>query len=501
MTPVRAAATLPRCRRPPGGIAPPSGSARRWPPPSGWWTRRCATDTASGVAPPTGCRPGPPPRRDPARPLAWFHAASVGEGLQAESVLLELRRLVPRCQLVYTHFSPSAEPLARRLAVDAADYLPYDLPGAADRLLGALAPDLLVFSKLDLWPELATRAAARRRHRGARGGHGECREAAGSAGPRERCSRRATRPSRRPGPVAEADAERLARLGVPPDRIRVLGDPRFDSVAARVAAVPPDEPLLRFGRGAPTLVAGSTWPPDEAVLLDAFARVRAHRPEARLILVPHEPTAEHLAARRPPGRAGRAAARPRGSARAEGPVAAAGGGPRRRARHALRGGDHGVRRRRVRAGGAALGARAGGLGRAGGIRAPLARTAGTRSCCCGQAPRRRWPVVPGDGAGAVLAERWERWIGGRTAPSGAGRAARARSCRRGWARRGGRRRCWRSLFRHDPLEGDRARDDEARRQHREQHVAPAAPHPDLHVGDAVPADRAARPAPSGSRAP
>jgi 3-deoxy-D-manno-octulosonic-acid transferase len=41
-------------------------------------------------------------------------------------------------------------------------------------------------------------------------------------------------------------------------------------------------------------VAGSTWPPDEAVLLDAFARLRARRPDARLILVPHEPTEEHL---------------------------------------------------------------------------------------------------------------------------------------------------------------------------------------------------------------
>src|SRR5215207_2499295 len=95
------------------------------------------------------------------RPLAWFHAASVGEGLQAESVLLELRRLIPSCQVVYTHFSPSAEPLARRLDVDAFDYLPYDLPAAVDQLLDSLRPDLLVFAKLDLWPELATRADAR----------------------------------------------------------------------------------------------------------------------------------------------------------------------------------------------------------------------------------------------------------------------------------------------------------------------------------------------------
>ena len=55
-------------------------------------------------------------------------------------------------------------------------------------------------------------------------------------------------------------------------------------------------PLLRLGRGAPTLVAGSTWAADELVLLDAFARLRARRPDARLILVPHEPTPSHLAA-------------------------------------------------------------------------------------------------------------------------------------------------------------------------------------------------------------
>jgi 3-deoxy-D-manno-octulosonic-acid transferase len=232
--------------------------------------------------------------RDPARPLAWFHAASVGEGLQAESVLLELRRLVPACQLVYTHFSPSAEPLARRLPVDAADYLPYDLPLAADQLLGALAPDLLVFSKLDLWPELATRAAAR------------CPVAlvAATVSPGSGRLRWPARSLLHPGyaavsaagAVAEPDAARLTRLGVAPDRIRVLGDPRFDSVAARVAAVPHDEPLLRLGRGAPTLVAGSTWARDEEVLFEAFARIRARHTEARLIVVPHEPTVAHLAA-------------------------------------------------------------------------------------------------------------------------------------------------------------------------------------------------------------
>ncbi|HEX6615389.1 MAG TPA: glycosyltransferase N-terminal domain-containing protein [Gemmatimonadales bacterium] len=233
--------------------------------------------------------------RDRNRPLAWFHASSVGEGLQAESVLLELGRFVPACQLVYTYFSPSAERLAARLPVAAADYLPYDRPAAADRLLDALAPDLLVFAKLDLWPELATRAARR-------GTTVALVAATVSAGSGR--LRWPARPLLRAGyaavgaaaAVAEPDAARLVRLGVAADRIRVLGDPRFDSAAARVAAVAPDDPLLGLGHGAPTLVAGSTWAADELVLLDAFARLRVRRPEARLIVVPHEPTPAHLAA-------------------------------------------------------------------------------------------------------------------------------------------------------------------------------------------------------------
>jgi 3-deoxy-D-manno-octulosonic-acid transferase len=233
--------------------------------------------------------------RDRQRPLVWFHASSVGEGLQAESVLLELRRRQPNAQFLYTHFSPSAEPLARRLPVDAADYLPYDLPRSVDELLRSLEPDLLVFSKLDLWPELAVRAAAR--------GTAVALVAAtvsAGRGRRRWPARAVLRPGyeavRAAAAVADDDAGRLARLGVPPDRIRVLGDPRYDSVVERLAGVGADDPLLALGGGAPTMVAGSTWPEDERVLLAAFAGVLRRHPAARLILVPHEPTERHLAA-------------------------------------------------------------------------------------------------------------------------------------------------------------------------------------------------------------
>ena len=58
------------------------------------------------------------------------------------------------------------------------------------------------------------------------------------------------------GAISDDDAERLPRLGVPRDRIRVTGDPRCDSVLARVAAVPADDPLLALGQASPDAGGG-----------------------------------------------------------------------------------------------------------------------------------------------------------------------------------------------------------------------------------------------------
>jgi 3-deoxy-D-manno-octulosonic-acid transferase len=223
-----------------------------------------------------------------------MHAPSVGEGLQAEAVLLRLRDAHPDWQVVYTHTSPSAEELAERQPADGFGYLPWDRPRDLAPVLDALAPRAVVFAKLDLWPELATLAA----RRGAKVGMIAATVSPGSS--RLRWPARALlRPGyaavTRAGAIADDDAARLARLGVPGARIQVTGDPRFDSALARARTIRDDDPLRILGTDAPTLIAGSTWPADEAVLLPAFVVVRRLRPTTRLILVPHEPTPEHLA--------------------------------------------------------------------------------------------------------------------------------------------------------------------------------------------------------------
>jgi 3-deoxy-D-manno-octulosonic-acid transferase len=96
------------------------------------------------------------------------------------------------------------------------------------------------------------------------------------------------------GAVAAEDMDRFALLGVRREALRVTGDARFDQAWARAVALNSDTPLLlRLRDGRRTIVAGSTWPADEARLIPAFTALRATQP-ARLIVAPHEPTPSHL---------------------------------------------------------------------------------------------------------------------------------------------------------------------------------------------------------------
>lgn len=234
-------------------------------------------------------------QRDPARPLVWFHAPSVGEGLQARPVIERLRLTHPSWQLAYTHFSPSAERFAAGLDVDVRDYLPFDRAAHAHALLDALRPSALVFSKLDVWPVLTEVAAARGVPLGIISA--TMSERSSRRGPLAAAlSRDAFAAIRSVGAIDPADADRLTATGVAAARITVTGDTRYDQVVARARDTDRHGPLLAPLRSPrPTVVAGSTWPSDERVLLPAWRALRVLVPDARLIIAPHEPTDAHCA--------------------------------------------------------------------------------------------------------------------------------------------------------------------------------------------------------------
>lgn len=234
--------------------------------------------------------------RDVTRPLLWMHAPSVGEGLQARPVLEIARARSPGLQLAYTHFSPSAAAFAASLQVDFHDYLPFDTTGDARAALDALRPTALIFSKLDVWPVITREARAR----GVRLGMISATLSRGSS----RRSRTASTLLRDAyaalevvGAIDEADADRLVQLGVRSNVVVVTGDTRYDQVWQRAQVVDRTNPLrTRLASPRQTIVAGSTWPGDEAVVLPALELLRQSGVDARLIIAPHEPTPDHVAA-------------------------------------------------------------------------------------------------------------------------------------------------------------------------------------------------------------
>lgn len=232
--------------------------------------------------------------RESAKPLLWMHAPSVGEGLQARPVLALMRERRPDVQLAYTFFSPSAEEFSRTLDVDFRDYLPFDSGADMGAALDALRPRALVFSKLDLWPELVRQAKQRRVRVGM---------VSATLGP---VSGRRSRAGNlllhdayemldAVGAVDREDGDRLVELGVRREVLEVTGDTRFDQVWQRARSVDRQSRLqTQLASERPTLVAGSTWPEDETSLLDAIVRARRQLPSLRLIVAPHELSATHL---------------------------------------------------------------------------------------------------------------------------------------------------------------------------------------------------------------
>jgi 3-deoxy-D-manno-octulosonic-acid transferase len=235
--------------------------------------------------------------RDPSRPLAWLHAASVGEGRQAEAVLRLLRAARPGWQFLYTHSSPSAERLAAAQPVDFAGYVPFDTAEETGRALDAVRPTLLCFAATDVWPELVHQAA----RRGVRTALVSANLAAASS--RLGATARALLGPAyaqldRVGAIDEGDAARLVALGVRPGGVVVTGDTRHDAARARAAALDRRAPHLtalmsRPGDG-PIIVAGSTWRSDDARILPALGALRRGGVAFRLVTAPHEPTPPHL---------------------------------------------------------------------------------------------------------------------------------------------------------------------------------------------------------------
>ena len=219
----------------------------------------------------------------------WLHAVSVGE-VQAAAILIEaLARRLPGVEITLSCATPTARTRARTLLPDiAVSYAPYDLPGSVRRCLARLRPRLLIVLETELWPNLL--------HQAQRTGVpvliASARVSKRSAGRYQRVPgllRAVLAAGVWIGAQTEADAQRFAALGVPPARVSVVGNIKFDRALAPDVTERGAQLRARYGAGRPVWVAGSTHAGEEPIVLAAHRQLLGQQPSALLILAPRYP--------------------------------------------------------------------------------------------------------------------------------------------------------------------------------------------------------------------
>jgi 3-deoxy-D-manno-octulosonic-acid transferase len=228
-------------------------------------------------------------------PRVWVHASSLGEFEQAKPIIAALKQRHPGVRIIASFFSPSGYEHSRKYTLaDAIVYIPFDSQRGARRFLDLIRPDVAVMVRYDIWPNhiwelyrraipiiIANATMSRRTLRRLpvlRSMHQciyNCMDSILT--------------------VAESDVASFRTFRLSHPVIKAIGDTRYDQVATRSAEarkrhiIPP-----AVLAGKKVLVAGSTWPEDEEVLLPAFLALREEQNDLMLILVPHEPTLEHI---------------------------------------------------------------------------------------------------------------------------------------------------------------------------------------------------------------
>ncbi len=225
--------------------------------------------------------------RDPDARYIWFHAASLGEFEQGRPLVEYIRRTHPGYKILQTFFSPSGYEVRKDYAgADIVCYLPFDTPRNVRRFVALARPCMAFFIKYEFWQNYL------------------------NALHRKGIPAYSVSSVFRPGQIFfrwygkqyrevlkaftclfvqnETSRALLAKIGV--TAVRIVGDTRFDRVLDISRQARPLPLVEKFKGRSLTLVAGSSWAPDEDLFLPYF---NAH-PEIKLIIAPHVVSAARL---------------------------------------------------------------------------------------------------------------------------------------------------------------------------------------------------------------
>lgn len=217
----------------------------------------------------------------------WFHAASLGEFEQGRPLMERLRREHPEYKILLTFFSPSGYEVRKNYeGADVICYLPFDTPGNVMSFLRLAHPCMAFFIKYEFWnnylhachfkniPVYSVSSIFRENQVFSRW-YGK------AYGHVLKCITHFFVQN-------EFSRELLLRKGF--SNVTVVGDTRFDRVLD-IAKQAKELPIVeQFKQGSRLMVAGSSWGPDEDLIIPYFNE----HPELKLIIAPHVIKESHL---------------------------------------------------------------------------------------------------------------------------------------------------------------------------------------------------------------
>lgn len=211
----------------------------------------------------------------------WFHAASLGEYEQGLPVIEKVKQRYPNHKIVLTFFSPSGYEVRKNNTVAAVTvYLPLDSQQNARRFLDLVHPDLVFFIKYEYWPnyllELKKRSLPtylisgifRKNQAFFKWYGGFYRQALDTF----------------EYFFVQNQTSKDLLVSIGKTNVSVSGDTRFDRVMAILERDNYLDFIAQFKQGKLTVVAGSTWPKDEDLLVD-YINKTAH--SVKFIIAPH----------------------------------------------------------------------------------------------------------------------------------------------------------------------------------------------------------------------
>jgi len=212
----------------------------------------------------------------------WVHAASVGEIEGVRPVVQGLAHLRPDLEFVVTTMTPAGRDAARRRLNATCQLAPFDRAATVRDFIERMRPVLLIITETELWPNYFLQSAAA----GVRIALINARLSS-----RSMSRYRLIRPlivhalKRADLVLAQTadDAGRFCWLGAVRERVAVTGNAKYEIVGD----LPPlRSTLTTFTEGRPILIAGSTGPGEEQIVLTAFGELARRFPSLALVLAP-----------------------------------------------------------------------------------------------------------------------------------------------------------------------------------------------------------------------